>query len=176
MATNKWVIDPSHSEVMFKVKHLMISNVTGVFNGFQGGAATEEDDFSTAQFEFSAPINAISTNNEQRDGHLKSADFFDAENYPELTFKSKKVEKVDDDTYSIIGDFTIKGVTNEAKLKMEFGGITKDPYGNTKAGFSLNGKINRADYGLTWNAALETGGVMVSEDVRLNADIQLVKQ
>lgn len=176
MAKNTWAVDPTHSEVQFKVKHLMITNVTGSFKQFDVSATTEEDDFSTAQLQFSAPIESISTNNAQRDGHLKSADFFDAEHHPELTFKSTKVEKVDDDEYTVYGDFTIKGITKETKLKLELGGITKDPYGNTKAGFTIAGKINRNDYGLTWNAALETGGVMVSEDVRLNAEIQLVKQ
>lgn len=176
MATSKWAVDPTHSEVQFKIKHLMIANVTGNFNRFDVAATTEEEDFSTAQLEFSAPINSVFTNNEQRDGHLKSPDFFDAEKYPELTFKSTRVEKVDDEEFNVYGDFTIKGIAKEAKLKMEFGGITKDPYGNTKAGFTINGKINRNDYGLTWNAALETGGVLVSEDVRLNAEIQLIKQ
>ncbi len=176
MATNTWAVDPTHSEVQFKVKHLMITNVTGSFTQFDVKATTEEDDFSTAQLQFSAPVESISTNNAQRDGHLKSADFFDAEKYPELIFKSRKIEKVDDEEYNVYGDFTIKGITKEAKLKLELGGITKDPYGNTKAGFTIAGKINRNDYGLTWNAALETGGVMVSEDVRLNAEIQLVKQ
>lgn len=176
MATSKWTVDPTHSEVQFKVKHLMITNVTGNFTEFNANATTEGEDFSTAQLEFSAPIESISTKNAQRDGHLKSGDFFDAEKYPELTFKSTKIEKVDDDTYSVYGDFQIKGITKEAKLNVELGGITKDPYGNTKAGLSISGKINRNDYGLTWNTALETGGVMVSEDVRLNAEIQLVKQ
>lgn len=176
MATSKWTVDPTHSEVQFKVKHLMITNVTGNFAEFNATATTEGEDFSTAQLEFSAPIESISTNNAQRDGHLKSGDFFDAEKYPELTFKSTKIERVNDDTYNVYGDFQIKGITKEAKLNVELGGITKDPYGNTKAGLSISGKINRNDYGLTWNTALETGGVMVSEDVRLNAEIQLVKQ
>ncbi len=176
MSTNKWALDPTHSEVQFKIKHLMITNVTGSFTQFDANAETEGDDFSTAQLSFSAPISSISTNNEQRDGHLKSADFFDAEQFPELTFTSKRVEKVSSDTFNVIGDFTVKGISKEAKLNVELGGITKDPYGNTKAGLTISGKINRSDYGLTWNAALETGGVMVSEEVRLNAEIQLVKQ
>lgn len=176
MSTNKWALDPTHSEVQFKIKHLMITNVTGSFTQFDANAETEGDDFSTAQLSFSAPISSISTNNEQRDGHLKSADFFDAEQFPELSFTSKRVEKVSSDTFNVIGDFTVKGISKEAKLNVELGGITKDPYGNTKAGLTISGKINRSDYGLTWNAALETGGVMVSEEVRLNAEIQLVKQ
>lgn len=176
MATNKWVVDPVHSEVQFKVKHLMITNVSGSFGEFNASAITEEDDFSTAQLEFSAKINSISTNNEQRDKHLKSADFFDAENYPELTFKSERIEKIEDDNFTVFGIFTIKGISKEVKLNMEFGGISKDPYGTIKAGLSITGRLNRTDFGLTWNAALETGGVMVSEEVRLNADFQFVKK
>jgi polyisoprenoid-binding protein YceI len=176
MATSTWAVDPTHSEVQFKVRHLMITNVTGNFNQFNVNATTEGDDFSTADLSFSASIESIDTNNEQRDGHLKSPDFFDAASFPELTFKSTRVEKVDNSEYNVIGDFTIKGITKEAKLKLDLGGVTKDPYGNTKAGFTINGKINRNDYGLTWNAALETGGVMVSEEVKLSAEIQLVKQ
>src|SRR5690606_1795707 len=165
MATTTWAIDPTHSEVQFKVRHLMITNVTGNFNQFSATAVTEGDDFSTAQLSFEAAIDSIDTNNEQRDGHLKSPDFFDAAAFPTLSFKSKEIKKVDDSEFKVIGDFTIKGVTKEATLNLELGGVTKDPYGNTKAGFTLNGKINRNDYGLTWNTALETGGVMVSEDV-----------
>lgn len=176
MATSTWAVDPTHSEVQFKVRHLMITNVTGNFNQFNVNATTDGDDFSTANLSFSASIDSIDTNNEQRDGHLKSPDFFDAASFPELTFKSTRVEKIDDSEYNVIGDFTIKGITKEAKLKLDLGGVTKDPYGNTKAGFTINGKINRNDYGLTWNAALETGGVMVSEEVKLSAEIQLVKQ
>lgn len=176
MATSTWAVDPTHSEVQFKVRHLMITNVTGNFNQFNVNATTDGDDFSTANLSFSASIDSIDTNNEQRDGHLKSPDFFDAASFPELTFKSTRIEKVDDSEYNVIGDFTIKGITKEAKLKLDLGGVTKDPYGNTKAGFTINGKINRNDYGLTWNAALETGGVMVSEEVKLSAEIQLVKQ
>lgn len=176
METIKWSFDPTHSEVQFKVKHLMITNVTGSFENFSINAQTEGNDFTTAEFDFSADIASISTNNTQRDEHLKSADFFDAEKFPTLTFKSTRVEKVDDDNFAVYGDFTIKDVTKEAKLNVEFGGVVKDPWGNTKAGLTISGKINRAEYGLTWNAALETGGVMVSEDVRLNAEFELVKQ
>jgi len=176
MATTKWAVDPTHSEVQFKVKHLMITNVTGNFTQFNVEATTEEEDFSSANFAFSAAIDGISTNNEQRDGHLKSGDFFDAEAHPELTFKSTSVDKISADEYTINGAFTIKGITKPATLKMELGGVAQDPYGNRKAGLTLNGKINRSDFGLSWNAALETGGVMVSEEVKLNAEIQLVKQ
>jgi polyisoprenoid-binding protein YceI len=176
MATTKWVLDPTHSEIQFKIKHLMITNVTGGFTSFDVNASTEDEDFSKASVSFNAKVNSINTNNEQRDGHLKSGDFFDAENFPEISFSSNQIVKSGDDNFKVPGTLTIKGVSQPVTLEAEFGGITKDPYGNTKAGFSINTKINRKDFGLTWNAALETGGVMVSEDVRINAEIQLVKQ
>lgn len=176
MANSIWALDPTHSEVQFKVKHLMITNVTGNFSSFSVSAETEGDDFTKSSISFSADINSISTNNEQRDGHLKSADFFDAETHPTMQFKATSFEKVDDENYKMSGDLTIKDVTKNVTLNVEFGGINKDPWGNTKAGFTLNGKINRKDFGLNWNASLETGGVLVSDDVRLMAEIQLVKQ
>ena len=176
MATTKWVLDASHSELGFKVKHLMVTNVSGSFNSFSVSAETTGDDFTNAAVAFTADTASISTNSEQRDGHLKSADFFDVENFPSIAFKATKFEKLGDDEYALTGDLTIKGVTKSEKLKVEFGGVVKDPWGNTKAGFTVTGKINRKDFGLNWNAALETGGVMVSEEVRINSEIQLIKQ
>lgn len=176
MANSIWALDPTHSEVQFKVKHLMITNVTGNFGVFSTNVETEDDDFTKSSISFSADINSINTNNEQRDGHLKSADFFDAENYGTLSFTATSFEKVDDENYKMSGDLTIKDVTKNVTLNVEFGGINKDPWGNTKAGFTINGKINRKDFGLNWNASLETGGMLVSEEVRLMAEIQLVKQ
>lgn len=177
MATTNWILDPTHSEVQFKIKHLMITNVTGSFNSFEVTASTEEEDFTKANVSFKALVNSISTNNEQRDGHLKSADFFDAETFPAIVFNATNAESIDkNDYFELHGDLTIKGITKNVKLNVEFGGVTKDPYGNVKAGFTITGKINRNDFGLTWNAALETGGVMVSEDVRIMSEIQLVKQ
>jgi polyisoprenoid-binding protein YceI len=176
MGTTKWVLDPSHSELGFKVKHLMVTNVSGSFNSFSVTAETTGDDFTNAVVAFSADATSITTNSEQRDEHLKSADFFDTANFPVITFKATRFEKNSDDEYSLTGDLTIKGVTKSEKLKVEFGGVVKDPWGNTKAGFTVTGKINRKDFGLTWNAALETGGVMVSEEVRINSEIQLIKQ
>ena len=177
MATTNWVLDPTHSELQFKIKHLMITNVTGSFTSFEVNATTEDEDFSKAKISFKALVDSISTNNEQRDGHLKSADFFEVEKFPTITFAATKTDNVDTDgSFNLYGDLTIKGVTQNVKLNVEFGGVTKDPYGNTKAGFTITGKINRKDFGLTWNAALETGGVMVSEEVRINSEIQLVKQ
>lgn len=176
MSTTKWNLDPTHSEIGFKIKHLMITNVSGSFAKFTAEADTNGDDFTTAAISFSANIDSISTNNEQRDGHLKSPDFFDAANYPALSFKSSKLEKISGEEYTLHGDLTIRDVTKPVSLAVDFGGIATDPYGNVKAGFSLNGKINRKDFGLTWNAPTETGGLLVSEDVKLHAEIQLVKQ
>lgn len=177
MATTNWVLDPTHSELQFKIKHLMITNVTGGFTDFEVTASAEEEDFTKAAIAFKAQVNSISTNNEQRDGHLKNADFFNADQFPVITFKATGADGIDaDGNFKLTGDLTIKGVTKNILLNVEFGGVTKDPYGNTKAGFTVNGKINRKDFDLTWNAALETGGVMLSDEVRLNAEIQLVKQ
>jgi polyisoprenoid-binding protein YceI len=177
MATKNWVIDPTHSEVQFKIKHLMITNVTGSFNLFQATVETEDEDFSKAKISFNADIDSISTGNEQRDGHLKSADFFDAANFPKLSFVATKYENVDNDgSYELLGDLTIKDITKPIRLSVEFGGVVKDPYGNTKAGFSINGKINRKDFGLTWSAVTEAGGIVVSDDVRIVCEIQLIEQ
>jgi polyisoprenoid-binding protein YceI len=176
MATTKWALDPTHSEVLFKIKHLMITNVTGNFKAFDVNAETDDDNFSNAKITFSAKTNSITTNNDQRDGHLKSPDFFDAEKFPEIKFTSTKFQREgNSENFELTGNLTIKDVTKEVKLTVEFAGIAKDPYGNIKAGFAVTGKINRADFGLTWNAALETGGVMVSEEVRLFSEIQLLK-
>ena len=177
MATKTWALDPTHSEVQFKIKHLMITNVTGSFNIFTVLAKTENEDFKKAKVSFTADVNSISTNNEQRDTHLKGPDFFDAEKFPAIKFEATKAENVDSDgSYELYGDLTIRDVTKNVKLSVEFGGVVKDPWGNTKAGFTINGKINRKDFGLTWNAVTEAGGVMVSEEVRLSAEIQLIEQ
>jgi polyisoprenoid-binding protein YceI len=174
MATT-WNFDRSHSELGFKVKHLMISNVSGTFENFDVQAVTEGDDFSTAKINFSADTASINTSNEQRDGHLKSGDFFESEVHPKMTFASSKMEKIDDHNFVLHGDLSIRGVAKPVKLNVEFGGIGQDPWGNTKAGFSVSGKINRSDWNLTWNAPLEAGGVLLSDEIRINADIQLSK-
>lgn len=171
----KWNLDPAHSELGFKVKHMMITNVSGSFGKFDVAAETTDKDFTTATISFSADVSSISTSNADRDNHLKSADFFDAEKYPQIKFVSTKVEKRDDENLVLHGNLTIKDVTKPVKLDVEFGGIGKDPWGNEKAGFTLSGKINRTEFGLNWNAALETGGVLVSEEVRIIGEIQLVK-
>ncbi len=171
---SKWVLDPTHSEILFKVKHLMITNVKGEFRKFSASIAGE--DFQNSPIEVSIDASSIFTNEENRDGHLKSADFFDVENHKELTFKSTSVNKIDNENYKLIGILTIKGISKEISLDLEFGGINKDPWGNQKAGFSVNGKINRKDWELNWNAPLETGGFLVSEEVTLMAEVQFVKQ
>ncbi len=170
----KWVLDPSHSELTFKVKHLMISNVKGEFKKFDAEINNEE--FNNSSVKVTVEASSIFTNNTDRDNHLKSADFFDVENYPAITFESTSFEKIDDDEYKLKGLLTIKGVSKEAALDVEYGGSNTDPWGNVKAGFSFKGKINRKDWGLTWNAALETGGVLVNDDVNISGDIQFIKK
>lgn len=174
MANTNWVLDPSHSEVTFKVKHLMISNVKGEFKNFEG--LINGEDFTNATISAKIKAESIHTNDTERDNHLKSEDFFEVEKFPEITFKSTSLKKVSDDDYKLIGDITIKGITKEISLDTEFGGFMKDPYGNEKAGFSMNGKINRKDFGLNWNAALEAGGVLVGNDIKISAEVQFVKQ
>jgi polyisoprenoid-binding protein YceI len=176
MATTKWALDPTHSEIGFKVKHLMFTNVSGNFKTFTASAEADDDTFNNAKIEFSADVDSVSTNNEQRDAHLKGADFFDAATFPKMSFTATKFAPNGDGEYELAGDLTMHGVTHPVKLNAEFGGIVKDPWGNVKAGFSLNGKLHRKDFGLNWNAVLETGGVMVSEEVKIHAEIQLVKQ
>ncbi len=172
----KWVIDPTHSEIVFKVKHLMITNVKGEFRKFNAEISTIGTDFSTATVHASIDASSIFTNDDNRDGHLKSADFFDTANHKELIFDGTSFKKTDGDNYTLTGNLTIKGISKEVTLDVELGGINTDPYGNIKAGFSVNGKINRKDWGLNWNAALETGGMLVSEEVKIFAEVQFVKQ
>jgi polyisoprenoid-binding protein YceI len=173
--TSNWVIDPTHSEVHFKVKHLVITTVTGSFKQFSGSAEAG-DDFSNASISFEADVASIDTNNEQRDAHLRSADFFETDKFPKLTFKSTSFTKKSDDAYELTGDLTIKDATRPITLAVEYSGIATDPWGNVKAGFELSGKLNRKDFGLTWNAITEAGGALVSEEVKLVANVQLVKQ
>ena len=176
MATTKWVLDPSHSELGFKVKHLMVTNVSGSFNNFSVTAETSGDDFANAVVTFSADTTSISTNSEQRDEHLKSADFFDAANFPAITFKATAFEKKGSgEEYELTGDLTIKDVTKTVEFDVVYNGTVKDPWGNTKAGFKLTGSINRVDYGIKWNVALEAGGVLVSEEVKIVCDIEIAK-
>jgi polyisoprenoid-binding protein YceI len=176
MATIKWKIDPAHSEILFKVKHLMITTVTGSFKESELEVETESDDFATAKkIEFTANINSINTNNEQRDTHLKSADFFNAEEHGQLRFVGKKYE-ADGDEAKLQGDLTIRGTTKPLTLKVEFAGIVVDPYGQTKAGFTVSGKISRKEFGLMWNAVTEAGQIVVSDEIKIYAEVQLIKQ
>lgn len=173
--TTKWAIDPSHSEIQFKVKHLMITTVTGSFKEFGADVELEGDDLTNAQVSFWANTDSIFTNDEKRDGHLRSGDFFDSEKFPKLSFKSTRIEGSGSD-WKVTGDLTIKDITKPVTLNVEWSGVAKDPWGNTKAGLNLSGKIDRKEFGLTWNAGLEAGGVLVSDEVRILAEVQLAKQ
>jgi polyisoprenoid-binding protein YceI len=176
MATlTKWVLDPMHTEVQFKVKHLVISTVTGSFRNFEGTMESDDDDFENAEISFSLDVSSIDTNQEQRDGHLKSADFFDAENFPKISFKSTSFEK-SGDGYILKGDLTIKDVTKPIALNVEHGGSATDFYGNTKTGFEVTGKINRKEFGLTWEGITEAGSVVVGEDIKLIINAQFAKE
>ncbi|PWT70432.1 MAG: hypothetical protein C5B59_20585 [Bacteroidetes bacterium] len=173
----KWAIDAMHSQIGFKVKHLMFTNVRGRFNEYDASIYTTGYDFLTAEIDFWLNPASISTNDNKRDEHLKSADFFDVENFKEITFRGNTYEKVDNgNDYYLYGDLTIKGITKQVKLYVEFNGIVKDPWGNEKAVFNIEGKINRKDWGLNWNSALEAGGVLVGEDVLIDIEVQLAKQ
>lgn len=175
MATTKWTIDPAHTEIGFSVKHLMISKVKGVFGEFKGDVVSSPFGFATALVNAIIVPGSINTGSPDRDKHLKSPDFFDVEKFNEITFKSGDLKQVKDDQYLMTGELTMKGITKKVTLNVEFNGLMKDPWGNEKAGFSLNGKISRKDWGLNWNTALETGGVLVGEEVNINAEIQLIK-
>lgn len=170
-----WAIDPSHSEVHFKIKHLMISTVTGTIGSFEGTAETIDNDFGNAQISFSADSNSISTGDANRDGHLNSADFFESEAHPKITFTSTKMEKNGEGTYTMHGDLNIKGISKNIALNVEFAGIATDPWGNKKAGFTITGLVNRKDWGLNWNAALEAGGFLLADDVKILCEVQLAQ-
>jgi len=174
MATYK--IDVDHSDVMFKVKHLMISTVTGIFKKFDATLEVDEDDLANAKVTFEADIDSVDTKNEQRDGHLKSDDFFNAEQFPKMTFKSTHIEKSGQDEYRVTGDLTIRDVTKPVVLQVEYNGRTKDPWGQERMGFEASGKINRKDYGLKWSAVTEAGGLVVADDVKIALNVEMVKQ
>lgn len=174
MAT--WIIDTAHSEIGFKVKHLVVSTVSGKFTSFEGSIESGKDDFSDAKISFSADVDSIHTGNEQRDGHLKSADFFDAANHPKISFVSTAVDYKGGSDYKVTGDLTIRGIAKPIVLDVEFGGTQPNFQGQTVAGFEITGKINRQDYGLKWSAVTEAGGIVVSDDVRLVLNVEAVKQ
>lgn len=174
--TTLWKLDPAHSEVQFKVKHLMITTVTGYFRKFDLMVETEDEDFTQAKkIEFTADAASIDTNSEQRDAHLRSADFFDAEKFGQIRFSGKMLERAGED-YTLTGDLSIRGVTRPVTVKVHFGGIVVDPYGQTKAGFEVEGKINRKEFGLVWNAMTEAGQVVVGDEIRILCEIQLIRQ
>lgn len=176
MAQVKWTLDPMHSEITFKVKHLMISTVTGQFRTFNVTAETASNDFSQpGTIDVTIDVSSIDTNNEQRDGHLKSEDFFSADNHNQIVFKGTKLD-VKGDEGKLHGDLTIKGITKPVVLTVENGGVVVDPYGQTKAGFTVTGKVSRKEFGLTWSAVTEAGNVVVGDDIKITAEIQLVKQ
>lgn len=166
----KWLVDKVHSEIDFRVRHMMISNVKGTFKNIDLAVETNDETFENTKVEFVARAASIDTRNEQRDEHLRSADFLDADNFPTVTFKAENVNIKDGE---LKGELTIRGVSKEINLKVDFAGVNTDPWGNKKAGFSVQGKISRSDFGLNWNTALETGGVLVSDEIRIEAEVQL---
>lgn len=173
---SNYILDPMHSEITFKVKHLMITNVTGSFQNFSATMIASSEDFSDAAINFEAAIDSISTGNEQRDTHLKSEEFFDATSFPTLSFVSSSLTKKAGSNYTLTGNLTLKGITKEVTLDVEFGGTMTDFYGQFKAGFEISGTINRSEFGLTWSAVTEAGGVVVSDEVKLHMAVQMIKQ
>ncbi|MBE2189744.1 MAG: polyisoprenoid-binding protein [Candidatus Kapabacteria bacterium] len=174
--TTRWELDPTHSELGFRAKHLLIATTKGKFTDYKVTVLSDKADFTDAKIEVIAKVKSIFTDNNDRDNHLRSADFFDAEKYPELKFVGKSVKKVSGNKYKVTGDLTMKNVTKTVTLDMEFGGVVKDPWGNTKAGFTLTGELNRFDYGLAWNKAIETGGLVVDKMIKLDIEIELGKK
>lgn len=169
-------IDAAHSEITFKVKHLMITNVTGSFTKFDATLESKAEDFNDAKIDFEADVDSVTTHNADRDTHLKSDDFFAAAKFPKLSFVSTGFKKLGEDEYKLTGNLTIRDVTKPVQLDVEYGGTMTDPWGQVKAGFEISGKINRKDFGLTWGAVTEAGGVVVSDDVRLHLAAQMIKQ
>jgi polyisoprenoid-binding protein YceI len=171
-----WAFDKSHSKVQFAVTHLVISETVGQFAEWDGTVTATKEDFTDAQINFTIKVSSINTDNTDRDNHLRSADFFDVEKFPEMTFKSRSMKKVDGKRYKLVGDLTMHGVTRPIDLDVTFNGTAKSPWGQTVAGFKLSGNLNRTDYGLKWNKTLEAGGLLVSEEVNISAAVELVKK
>jgi polyisoprenoid-binding protein YceI len=174
-AQSNWNVDPTHSNVKFSVSHMVISEVEGSFSDFEGTLEAPRADFNNSTINFTVNIGSINTNSEQRDGHLKSADFFDVEKYPAMTFKSTSFRKTTGNNYVLDGNLTIKDVTKKVTFNVTYGGTVNDPYGNTKAGFKVKGSIKRMDYGLTWSAVTEAGGLVVGDEVSIMFNIELAK-
>jgi polyisoprenoid-binding protein YceI len=171
----KWSVDQAHTEIGFKVRHLMIAHVKGDFKTFDASIYTNAKDFKTAEIDLWIDPSSISTGDSKRDEHLKSADFFDVQNHKQITFTSSTMGKPDSDgNYELWGELTMVGITKNVKLNVQFGGFMKDPWGNEKSGFTVTGKINRSDWGLIWNASLETGGIMVSDEVTIVCEVELI--
>jgi polyisoprenoid-binding protein YceI len=171
-----WDLDPAHTGLRFSARHAMVATVRGGFKAFSGSLHFDPDDHSKATAEVTIDAASVDTGNDGRDEHLRSADFFDVEKYPTITFRTTRVEEIDGDTYKLIGDLTVRDVTKEVELTVEHLGLSPDPWGNTRAGFEAKGEVNRKDWGLVWNAALETGGVLVSDKVKLTLDVSAVKR
>jgi polyisoprenoid-binding protein YceI len=174
-AKTKWSVDLAHTEIAFKVRHLMIAHVKGTFKTFDASIYTTAKDFTSADIDLWIDPSSINTGDAKRDEHLKSADFFDSQKHRQITFTSSTMGKPDANGNSELwGELTMKGITKNVKLNVQFGGIAKDPWGNEKSGFTVTGKINRSDWGLVWNASLETGGLMVSDEVTISCDLELI--
>ncbi|MCL4368563.1 MAG: YceI family protein [Actinobacteria bacterium] len=171
-----WKIDPAHSQIQFSVRHMMISNVRGRFENFTGNVEFDEEDPLRSSVEVQIEAASINTREPQRDGHLKSPDFLDAEKHPYLYFKSKRMEKINDSHGRIIGDLTIRDIPREVVLDVEYAGQAKSPWGTTSAGFSATTRINREDWGLKWNQLLETGGVLVGDRVNISIELEIIRQ
>jgi len=177
MAKTIWTVDATHSSIEFVVRHMMISRAKGVFNMYDAKVEADPEDLTDATIEFSVDVNSIDTRHQDRDDHLRSADFFDVENHPDMTFQATDIKKKSENNYDVTGDLTIRGTTKSVTFDMTFEGQSKDPMsGNEVAGFSGNGKLNRKDFGLTWNTTLETGGVLVGDEVKINLELELHKQ
>ncbi|MFZ3590062.1 YceI family protein [Bacillus sp. DJP31] len=175
MTLSKWAVDVSHSSVDFSVRHMMIASVKGTFHNFSAEIEANPEDLTTASINFNIDIASIDTRNADRDNHLRAADFFDVENNPNMTFHSTSIEVSDENEYNVTGNLSLHGVTRPETFKVTFEGQGKDPWGNEKVGFSAEGKINRSDYGLTYNAALETGGVLIGDQIKVSIQIEAAK-
>lgn len=175
MTNTKWAVDPTHTSVDFSIKHMMIANVKGSFKSFDAVIEADPTDLTTATIQFTIDLSSVDTRNEDRDNHLRSADFFDVENHPSMTFNATKIINNGDDEYDVTGEMSIHGITKTETFTVNYEGSGKDPWGNEKVGFTVEGAIKRSDYGLTWNSALETGGVLVGDKVKISLDVQAAK-
>jgi polyisoprenoid-binding protein YceI len=176
MAKTVWAVDTAHSSIDFSVKHMMIANVKGSFHKFEASVEADPADLTTASIEFKIDVTSVDTRNSDRDNHLRSGDFFNAEEFPVITFKSTSIQATGDGEYEVVGDVTIRGVTRSEKFEVVYEGGGKDPWGNEKAGFSAKGKLKRSEFGLTYNAVLETGGVLIGDEIKISLEIEAAKQ